>query len=131
MTLALLLVTLGLYAVESAAWRTLFTLAHLAALAALLPLGIVLVRHAFRQARLSGDPGIVGVFRRYRATIVVLALIALAVAISLANFEDGSRLARRSANFITVGLVLMLVIRYLRWSARMRGRPTLGEGRLF
>ena len=106
-------VTMGLAGVE--AWRYVFTAAHVAALVALGPLGVALVWHGFRQAALAGDPGPAGVVRRYRRTVVVLVVILIAVAASLANFEDGNRTVRRVANYTTVVAALILVVRYLLW----------------
>jgi di/tricarboxylate transporter len=130
-TLGLLLLTAGLYAFDFDHWRAAFTAAHLAALVALLPLGVALTRHGLRRTREAGDPGVLGLLRRYRVVMLLLAVVLVAVVVSLVNFEDGSRVVRRIANFTTVGIVLALVVRYLRWSARQRQRPTLGEGRLF
>lgn len=115
-TLALLLTTAGLLAVDISAWRAVFASAHAAALVALVPLGVVLVGHAFRQARLAGDPGLAGVLRRYRIVAILLAVTVVTVALSLANFEGGSRIVRRIANLTTVGIALVLVWRYLAWA---------------
>ncbi len=120
-TIALLLTTLALLVVDADYWVSTFLLAHLAALVALLPLGVVLVRHAFARAAAEGDPGPGGVMSRYRDVVVVLLLIAIAVTVTLVNFEDGIRWLRRVANFVTVGLVLFLVVRYMRWMRRLRG----------
>jgi len=114
--LVLLAATIGLGLMGVAAWRPVFTAAHLAALVALAPLAAVMLRYAFSQARSAGPPGFRGVVRRYPATVAMLAVIAVAVVLSLANFEDGNRTLRRLANYTTVLLVLVLVIRYLRWS---------------
>ncbi len=121
-TVALLLATAGLIAADIAAWRGVFASAHLAALVALLPLGVALVAHAFRQARSAGDPGLGGVLRRYRVVAILLAVTAVTVALSLANFEGGSRLVRRAANLTTVGIALVLVWRYLAWARANLGR---------
>jgi uncharacterized membrane protein YidH (DUF202 family) len=116
LALALLLATVGLLVADVEAWRGVFALAHLAALAALLPLGIALVTHAFREASADGEGGLVSVLRRHRLVAVLLAITVVTVVLSLANFEDGSRLVRRTANFTTVGIVLVLVWRYLAWA---------------
>ncbi|MEX1022608.1 MAG: hypothetical protein WD058_05620 [Dehalococcoidia bacterium] len=126
LTLALLLVTTALLALDAEYWTTVFLASHVAALIALVPLGVALVVHAFRQARITGDPGILGVMRRYRAVVALLALIVVGVAITLANFDDESnRWVRRAANLTTVALVLVLVVQYLRWSRRQRGAPEI------
>lgn len=115
-TLALLLATAGLFAAEVDAWRGVFALAHLAALVALLPLGVTLIAYAFREARAEGDPGLLRVLRRHRLVAVLLGAVLVTVVLSLANFEDGNRLVRRTANLTTVGIALALVWRYLLWS---------------
>jgi len=115
-TLALLLATAGLIAADVDAWRGVFAFAHLAALVALLPLGITLIAHAFREARAEGAPGLLGVLRRHRLVAVLLGVVLVTVVLSLANFEDGNRLVRRTANLTTVGIALVLVWRYLLWS---------------
>lgn len=116
LTLALLLATAGLVAADIAAWRGVFASAHLAALVALLPLGAALVVYAFRRVRAEGDPGLGGVLRRYRVIAILLAVTLVTVVLSLANFEGGSRLVRRTANLTTVGIAAVLVWRYLLWS---------------
>jgi uncharacterized membrane protein YidH (DUF202 family) len=116
LALALLLATAGLIAADVEAWRGVFALAHLAALVALLPLGIALVAHAFRAASADGEGGLMSVVRRHRLVAALLAVTVVTVALSLANFEDGSRFIRRTANFTTVGIVVVLVWRYLAWS---------------
>ncbi|MGE3961186.1 MAG: hypothetical protein AB7F65_05835 [Dehalococcoidia bacterium] len=116
LTIALLLATGGLIAADVAAWRGVFASAHLAALIALVPLGAALLAHAFREARAAGDPGVVGVVRRHRAIAILLAITLVTVAFSLANFPDGNRLVRRTANLTTVGIALALVWRYLAWA---------------
>lgn len=115
-TLALLLATAGLIAADVDAWRGVFGFAHLAALVALLPLGIALIAHAFREARAAGDPGLLGVLRRHRFVAVLLGVVLVTVVLSLVNFEGGSRIVRRTANLTTVGIALVLVWRYLMWS---------------
>lgn len=118
-TLALLLATAGLVAADIDAWRGVFALAHLAALIALLPLGIALIAHAFSTARAEGDGrvgGVLGVLRRHRLVAVLLVVALVAVVFSLANFEGGNRILRRTANLTTVGIALVLVWRYLLWS---------------
>lgn len=116
--LLLLLATVGLALAGVGAWRPVFTAAHIAALVALLPLSFVMTRYAFARARADGRPGIRGVMHRYRGTVALLVLVAIAVAISLANFDDGNRTLRRLANYTTVAAALVLVARYLRWTGR-------------
>jgi len=113
-------IALGMAGVE--AWRTVFTLAHVAALIALAPLGVVVGWHGFAEAARRGDPGLGGVWRRYRQVIFVLFVIAVAVVVSLLNFEDGNRGLRRAANYTTVLLSLVLVLRYLGWRKVMLHR---------
>lgn len=116
LAVALLLTTVGLLAADIEAWRGVFALAHLVALVALLPLGIALLADAFREAAAAGDPGLRGLLRRHLLVTVLLAITLLSVALSLANFEGGSRLLRRAANLTTVAIVLVLVWRYLSWA---------------
>lgn len=116
----LLVATVVLAMVGREAWRPVFGLAHLAAVAALVPLGLALVARAFREAREQGTPGVIGVVRRHAAIAAVLAVVVVTVTISLATFEDGPRWLRRTANLTTVALVLVLVARYLWWARRER-----------
>lgn len=125
-TLALLLATAGLLLAGVEAWRALFALAHLAALIALVPLGVALAVHAVRQ---EGSLG--AAVARHRLVVGLLLLAAVAVALSLANFEDGNRLVRRTANLTTVGIALVLVWRYFAWAREhlpRRGRGQVGGG---
>lgn len=115
LALALLLTTAGLLVVEIEAWRAVFALAHLAALIALLPLGVALVARAVRE-----EGGLVAAARMHRGVTVLLAVAAVAVVLSLANFEGGNRDLRRVANLTTVAIAVVLVWRYLLWS---RSRP--------
>lgn len=117
LTLALLLATAGLIAADVEAWTGVFLLAHLAALVALLPLGVMLVVRAFRDpADGSRRSGAGVVLRRYRLVAALLGLALVTVVLSLVNFEDGNRVVRRAANLSTVGIVWVLVWRYLVWS---------------
>ena len=116
LALALLLATVGLLAADVEAWRGVFGLAHLAALIALLPLGVALVAHAFRSASAEGKGRPLSVLRRHRFVAVLLAITTVTVVLSFASFEDGNRLVRRTANFTTVGVVVVLVWRYLAWA---------------
>jgi len=122
-TIAMLLTTLALRAVGAEYWTAVFSLAHIVALVALLPLGAALLGHGFRRASRAGQPGILGVLRRYRTVALVLAVIVVAVAVTLVTFEDGPRPVRQAANLTTVVLVVLLVVRYLRWSRALRGIP--------
>ena len=116
LAIALLLATAGLLAAGIEAWRGVFALAHLVAVVALLPLGGALVVHAFREAAARGEPGLPALLRRHRVVAVLLVVMAITVALSLANFEGGSRVLRRIANLTTVAIVLILVWRYLAWA---------------
>lgn len=116
LALALLLATVGLLAADVEAWRGVFALAHLVVLVAVLPLGVVLIAHGFREAAAAGEPGLSGVLRRHRVVATLLAVALVAITLSLANFEGGSRAIRRVANLTTVALVLVLVWRYLAWA---------------
>lgn len=120
-TIAMLLTTLALRVVGADYWTAIFDLAHLAALVALVPLGVVLVRYGFRRASEAGDGGLLGVLRRYRTVAIILAAIVGAVTVTLVTFEDGPRTLRQTANLTTVAMVLLLVVRYLRWSHTQRG----------
>ena len=116
LAIALLLATAGLLAAGIEAWRGVFALAHLVAVVALLPLGGALVVHAFREAAARGERGLPALLRRHRVVAVLLVVMAITVALSLANFEGGSRVLRRIANLTTVAIVLILVWRYLAWA---------------
>jgi hypothetical protein len=113
LTLALLVATLGLLAAGADAWRPVFALAHLAALIALVPLGVVLVVETLRR---EGSLG--AVVRRHRTVAVILAVVVVTIVVSLLNFDDGIRWLRRVANLTTVALILVLVARYFVWSRR-------------
>lgn len=82
----------------------------------------MLVRQAFAEAAREGDPGVGGVWRRHHRVVVILGIVAITVAVSLLNVQDGSRPLRRVANLTTVTLVLVLVARYL-WWRRQALRP--------
>lgn len=116
LAVALLLTTAGLLAAEIEAWRGVFALAHLVAVVALLPLGGALLVHAVREAAAAGEPPLRGVADRHRVVAALLVVMAIAIALSLANFEGGSRVLRRVANLTTVAIVLVLVWRYLAWA---------------
>lgn len=99
---------------EGSAWRVMFVITHLAALLALLPLGVVLVLRAYQH-----DGGLVAMAVRHPLIGALLACLAVTVTLSLLNFE-GDRDVRRIANLTTVAIVLVLVVRYLRWSREAR-----------
>lgn len=99
---------------EGNAWRVMFVITHLAALLALLPLGVVLVLRAYQH-----DGGLVAMAVRHPLIVALLACLAVTVTLSLLNFE-GDREVRRIANLTTVAIVLALVVRYLRWSREAR-----------
>ncbi|GMU41504.1 MAG: hypothetical protein AMXMBFR23_23700 [Chloroflexota bacterium] len=109
--------TAALLLAGAEAWRPVFALAHLAALVALIPLGVALVRHAARAAReADAGPVVPALIQRHPQVAFLLAAATVAVVVSLMNFEDGIRWLRRVANFTTVGIILVLVARYLRWA---------------
>lgn len=99
---------------EGNAWRVMFVITHLAALLALLPLGVVLVLRAYRH-----DGGLVAMAARHPLVGALLVCLAVTVTMSLLNFE-GDREVRRIANLTTVAIVLALVVRYLMWSKEAR-----------
>lgn len=121
-----LILTAGALAADREWWRTPFVAAHLAALVALLPLGIMLAVDAARRA-----DSVAALLRRHRGTVLLLAVIVVTVAVSLANFEGGSRIARRVANLTTVAIVLLLIVRYLRAAPALlaRGPAPISNGR--
>lgn len=120
-TLALLAVTGITLALGREAWRPIFALAHLAALMALLPLGAVLAWRAVIEARrVTGSAGRAApaVARRYPVVTGLVLLSFVTAGISLANFADGERWVRTSANLSTVAIVAALVAHYLRTAGR-------------
>lgn len=99
------------------AWRIPFVAAHLAALLALVPLGLMLIAQECRAAyhiadSITGTPGAIA--RRHPWVLLLLAVVIVSVAVSLANFAGGTRWLRAIANLVTVAIVLTLVVRYLR-----------------
>ena len=116
-TLVGLVATAVLLASGADAWRPAFALSHLAALLALLPLGIVLVATHYSAARAKAGSALAAVrmliaAHRLEATLTALAF--LGVAITLSQFDGGVREVRRMSNLVTVAAVLALVVRYLR-----------------
>jgi hypothetical protein len=112
-----LAVTLGMLALRLEAWRAPFVLAHLAALLALVPLGVVLVGRTFaryRRERGSVLGAVRGTLAHDRLATLLVAVAFVAAAVSLSQFQDGVRVVRSLANFTTVGVIVVLVGRYLR-----------------
>jgi len=97
-------------------WRPVFSASHLAALIALVPLGVALVVYAYREAGSLG-----AMLSRHARIVITLAVIAVSVTITLVEF-DGNRTVRRISNFTTVGLVLLLIVHYFRWFRSTVGR---------
>ena len=115
-TLAGLATTGVLLAARAEAWRSVFALSHLAALLALVPLGVVLVAtHYVASRRTTRGPFIAAVWlvgtHRLETALTLLAF--LGVAITLWQF-DGMREVRQASNAVTVAAVVALVGRYLR-----------------
>lgn len=97
-------------------WRPVFSASHLTALIALVPLGLVLVAQAYREA---GSVG--AMLSRHARVAIVLALIAVSVAITLIEF-DGNRTVRRVSNYTTVALIALLLVHYFRWFRQQAAR---------
>ncbi|MGE0227040.1 MAG: hypothetical protein AB7I38_10240 [Dehalococcoidia bacterium] len=115
--LAALVVTIAMIALRLEAWRAPFVLAHLAALLALVPLGVVLVGRTFaryRRERGSVLGAVRGTLAHDGVATVLVAVAFVAAAVSLSQFQDGVRVVRSLANFTTVGVIVVLVGRYLR-----------------
>lgn len=117
-----LVATIALAVSGAAIWRPVFTASHVTALVALVPLGAVLVTLAYREAG-----GLGPMLSRHLRIVIALAVIAVSVTVTLVEF-DGNRTVRRFSNFTTVGLVLLLIVHYVRWygarSAGDSGRRT-------
>jgi hypothetical protein len=99
------------------AWRAPFVLAHLLALVALVPLGIALVAAALRAGYAErGTPlaAIRATVARFPLETALVAVACTGVAITLSQFDGGLRAARTTANAVTVAVVIVLVMRYLR-----------------
>ncbi len=111
-TIAALVVAGAMLLAGAAAWWVPFVAAHLGALVALVPLGLVLVVYAYREAG-----GVLPMVARHVAITLVLAVITVTVTVTLRAFTANPEV-RRISNIITVTLVLLLVARYLRWSRR-------------
>jgi hypothetical protein len=97
-------------------WRTPFYIAHLAALFALLPLGIVLVVQAYRE---TGSVG--AMIARHSTVAAAIAVIAVCVVVTQVTFTAYPDI-RRASNYVTVGIIALLVIHYFRWFGRQRAR---------
>ncbi|MEI6137341.1 MAG: hypothetical protein WCQ48_08035 [Chloroflexota bacterium] len=111
-TIAALAATIAMLLLGAEAWRVPFVAAHLAALVALAPLGIVLIVVAYREA--GGVPSMI-----MRHALVVAALAVIVVSVTVTGMEfTGNRDVRRIANIVTVSLVVLLVARYLWWFGR-------------
>ncbi len=92
-------------------------LAHLCALLALVPLGVVLVGRTFaryREERGSVLGGVRGTLAHDRLATVLVAVALVAVVVSLSQFDGGVRAVRSAANLTTVAVIVVLVGRYLR-----------------
>ena len=114
---ASLVVTGVMLALSLEAWRAPFVLAHLSALLALVPLGAVLVGRTFaryRRERGSVLGAVQGTLAHDRLATLLVAIALVAVAVSLSQFQDGVRVVRSAANLTTVGIIVVLVGRYLR-----------------
>jgi hypothetical protein len=112
-----LLATGVMLALSLEAWRAPFVLAHLCALLALVPLGVVLVARTFaryyeeRRSLLAAVRGTLG-HDQLATALVVVALVA--VVVSLSQFDGGVRAVRSAANLTTVTVIVVLVGQYLR-----------------
>ncbi len=112
-----LTVTAGALLAGFEGWRLPFVLAHLAALLALVPLGLVILSRVVggEYARRGSVAGAVrGVFAHDRIASVLVVVALVAIAVSLSQFQDGIRWLRALANYTTVSIILVLVARYLR-----------------
>jgi uncharacterized membrane protein len=114
---AALLATIASLVAGYEAWRLPFVAAHLAALLALVPLGLVLIGRTFRAAyaeRGSLGGAVSGLLSHDRVATVLVLVALVAIAVSLSQFQGGIRWLRAVANYTTVGCILALVVRYLR-----------------
>jgi hypothetical protein len=116
LALVALAVTAAMLALRAEPWRVPFVAAHLAALVALLPLGVTLVASTYlRQLRMGQSAlGAAGATLTYDRVATALTLLALATAcVSLSQFA-GNQTVRLVANLVTVSVVVVLVVRYVR-----------------
>ncbi|MFA7296017.1 MAG: hypothetical protein WC211_02380 [Dehalococcoidia bacterium] len=121
--IAALVGTLAMLVLQMPEWRVPFVIAHLAALLAVAPLGVVLVAQTFaRYRRESGSVagGLRGLFTHDRLVTALVLASFVTAAVSLSQFQGGIRWLRALANYSTVAIVVTLVWRYLR-GARRRG----------
>ena len=89
-----LLATGAMLAFSLDAWRAPFVLAHLCALLALVPLGVVLVGRTFAryyEERGSVLGGVRGTLAHDRLATVLVAVALVAVVVSLSQFDGGVR----------------------------------------
>ena len=122
--IAALVGTLGMLALRMPEWRVPFVIAHVAALLAVAPLGVVLVGQTFaRYRRESGSVagGLRGLFTHDRLVTALVLASFVTAAVSLSQFQGGIRWLRALANYSTVAIVVTLTSRYLR-ASRRRGR---------
>jgi hypothetical protein len=111
-----LLATGAMLALSLEAWRAPFVLAHLCALLALVPLGVVLVVRTFARYRAERGSllgGVRGTLAHDRGSTLLVAVALVAVVVSLSQFDGGVRAVRSAANLTTVAMILVLVGRYL------------------
>lgn len=114
---ALLATTVAMLALRLDAWRAPFVFAHLAALLALVPLGLVIVWQTYARGyeeRRSILGALQATLTHDRVTTLLVLLVLVAVATSLSQFNGGIRELRAGANFTAVGTIVVLVVRYLR-----------------
>lgn len=111
-----LAVTIAMLVAGSEGWRGPFVAAHLAALAALLPLGIALVVYGYREAGSLG-----ALLSRHALIAGALVVIAVLVVITQVNFYANPNI-RRISNITNVTIILLLIAHYLRWFPRHIGR---------
>lgn len=115
--LSALAATAAMLVLRLEAWRVPFVAAHLAALLALLPLGIALVVSTYRAQIRAGHGGLAAVgatLTHDRVATALMLLTFVTAAVSLSQFEGGVRDVRTVANLVTVSVVAVLVVRYLR-----------------
>ena len=101
-------------------WRTPFYVAHLAALFALVPLGLVLIVQGYRE---TGSLG--AMIARHSMVAAAIAVILVCVVVTQVSFTAYPDI-RRASNYVTVGLIGLLVVHYFRWA---RQRSSGGAGR--
>ena len=118
---AALVGTLAMLALQQPEWRVPFVVAHVAALLAVAPLGMVLVGQTFaRYRRSSGSVagGLRGVFTHDRLVTALVLASFVTAGVSLSQFQGSIRWLRALANYSTVAIVVTLIWRYLRSSRR-------------